>query len=135
MLRKFKQLFLVSQEISKMQHESDNSCVMMLWKFESWKRLCLYFFLLEQKLKETRFHRILSTLGGFITYIHISWYTHGYIYIYIFDIIEQLLWYFSFVKDLDLDHTGQWLHFNPHFVLFWRRCCVFTLEFYFIVRI
>lgn len=81
-VNKIKQLFLVSQETSKMQRERDNSCVMNdALKVGTWKRLCLCFlFLLEQTLKETWFYRILSTLGGFITYMHISWYTHGYTY-------------------------------------------------------
>ena len=79
---KIKQLFLVSQETSKMQRERDDSCVMNdALKAGTWKRLCLCFlFLLEQTLKETWFYRILSTLGGFMTYMHISWYTHGYTY-------------------------------------------------------
>ena len=102
---KIKQLFLVSQETSKMQRERDNSCVMNdALKVGTWKRLCLCFlFLLEQTLKETWFYRILSTLGGFITYMHISWYTHGYTYWTL--VIVQLLWYF-FLKTLTIQVNG-----------------------------
>ena len=88
-----------------MQRERDDSCVMNdALKVGTWKRLCLCFlFLLEQTLKETWFYRILSTLGGFITYMHISWYTHGYTYWTL--VIVQLLWYF-FLKTLTIQVNG-----------------------------
>ena len=64
--------------------------------------------------------------------VHFRWIydLHAYFlvhsWIYILDISNCATSVILLFKDLD--HTGQWLHVNSHYVLFWWRCCNFHVH-------